>query len=284
MTALVELVDTHTHIQMRQFNADRAAVARAALAAGVTRMVVPGTDVATSRDALALARAFPSHIFAAAGTHPHDADGFDAAELAATRALASEPEVVAIGEIGLDFYRNLSPRADQFEAIIAQIGLARELDLPIILHNRDSHAEMIATLKAHAVGVRGVFHCFIGDRQMARDALDLGYYLSFAGPVTYPKNTELMDVAAWAPLERILVETDAPYLTPTPYRGKRNEPRHVALTARHIAGLRSMPFEELAAATSRNAAALFGLPDPPPVAADISGSLNQSEAPAAPAD
>jgi TatD DNase family protein len=277
MTALVDLVDTHTHIQMRQFHVDRAAVARAALAAGVTRMVVPGTDVATSRDALALARDFPGHIFATAGTHPHDADGFDAAALAETRALAGEPEVVAIGEIGLDFYRNLSPRDAQFDAIIQQIGLARELDLPVILHNRDSHTEMIATLKAHAGGVRGVFHCFTGDRQMARDALDLGFYLSFAGPVTYPKNTELMDVAAWAPLERILVETDAPYLTPTPYRGQRNEPRYVALTARHIAELRGLEFAELAAATSRNAAALFSLPDPP-------DPSTTSEAPGAPAD
>ena len=280
MTALGDLVDTHTHVQMRQFNADRAAVVRAALADGVTRMVVPGTDVATSRDALTLARAFPGQVFAAAGTHPHDADGFDAQALAGTRALAREPEVVAIGEIGLDFYRNLSPRAAQFEAIIQQIGLARELDLPIILHNRDSHAEMIETLKAHARGARGVFHCFIGDRQMARDALDLGYYLSFAGPVTYPKNTELMDVAAWAPLDRILVETDAPYLTPAPYRGKRNEPRHVALTARHIAGLRKIAFEELAEATSSNAATLFRLPDAP----STPDPANPSEAPAAPAD
>lgn len=282
MTALGDLVDTHTHVQMRQFNADRGAVVRAALAQGVTRMVVPGTDVATSRDALTLARAFPGQVFAAAGTHPHDADGFDARALAETRALAREPEVVAIGEIGLDFYRNLSPREAQFEAIIKQIGLARELDLPIILHNRDSHAEMIATLKEHALGVRGVFHCFIGGRDMARDALDLGYYLSFAGPVTYPKNTELMDVAAWAPLDRILVETDAPYLTPTPYRSQRNEPRHVALTARHIASLRAMAFEDLAEATSRNAAALFRLPDLPPNKSDKSDP--SSEAPSAPAD
>lgn len=258
---MTALVDTHTHVQMRQFSADRAAVVRAALADGVTRMVVPGTDVATSRDALALAREWPGHIFAAAGTHPHDASGFDAAALDESRALAGEPEVVAIGEIGLDFYRNLSPREAQFDAIIQQIGLARELDLPIILHNRDSHAEMVATLQAHAQGIRGVFHCFIGDRQMARDALDLGFYLSFAGPVTYPKNAELMDVAAWAPLDRILVETDAPYLTPTPYRGQRNEPRHVALTARHVTGLRGISFEELAEATSQNAAALFRLPE-----------------------
>jgi TatD DNase family protein len=220
-------------------------------------------DVATSRDALALARDWPGHVFAAAGTHPHDASTLTAEALDALRALAQEPEVVAIGEIGLDYYRDLSPRDVQREAIARQIALAREVDLPIILHNRESHADMIALLTAHARGLRGVFHCFIGDRQMARDALDLGFYLSFAGVVTYPKNTELADVAAWAPLDRILVETDAPYLSPQPFRGKRNEPRHVALTARHIASLRGMPFEELAEATSRNAAALFRLPDAP---------------------
>lgn len=256
------LVDTHTHIQMRQFKSDQADVARRALAEGVTRMVVPGVDVPTSRDAVILARAWPGHIFAAAGTHPHDAETLTDAAFAELRALAAEPEVVAIGEIGLDFYRNLAPREAQFAAITRQITLAREVDLPIILHNRDSHPEMIATLKAHG-GVRGVFHCFIGDRQMARDALDLGFYLSFAGPVTYPRNTELMDVATWAPLDRILVETDAPYLTPVPYRGKRNEPSYVALTARHIAGLRNIPFEEFAEAASRNAAALFRLPAAP---------------------
>ena len=257
------LVDTHTHVQMRQFAADRAAVIRAALADGVTRMVVPGVDVPTSRDALALAREWPGHIFAAAGTHPHDASTLTGEALADLRALAQEPEVVAVGEIGLDYYRDLSPRDVQREAITHQFDLAREVDKPIILHNRESHADMIALLKAHAQGLRGVFHCFIGDRQMARDALDLGFYLSFAGPVTYPKNTELADVAAWAPLDRILVETDAPYLTPQPYRGKRNEPRHVALTARYIAGLRGLCFEDLAEATSRNAATLFHLPVAP---------------------
>jgi TatD DNase family protein len=260
---MAALVDTHTHIQMRQFKGDGAAVIRQALEDGVTRMVVPGVDVPTSRDAMTLARAWPGHIFAAAGTHPHDATTLTDEAFTELRTLAAEPEIVAIGEIGLDFYRNLSPRATQFEAITRQIALARELDLPIILHNRESHAEMIETLTAHAQGVRGVFHCFIGDRQMARDALDLGFYLSFAGPVTYPKNAELMDVAAWAPLDRILVETDAPYLTPVPFRGQRNEPRHVALTARHIAKLRDISFEELAEATSHNAAALFRLSDPP---------------------
>ncbi|HEY7834856.1 MAG TPA: TatD family hydrolase, partial [Ktedonobacterales bacterium] len=162
------LVDSHAHVQMRQFAQDRAAVIAAAFAAGVGQMVVPGTDVATSRDAIALAAAYPGRLFAAVGTHPHDASTLDAAALEAERMLARGPGVVAIGEIGLDFYRDLSPRDIQRTALIAQLELARELDLPVILHNRESHADMIALLRAHGQGTRGVFHCFIGDRAMAR--------------------------------------------------------------------------------------------------------------------
>jgi TatD DNase family protein len=253
------LVDTHAHVQVRQFERDRAGVIEAAFADGVSPMIVPGIELESSRAAVALAAAYPGRVFAGVGTHPHDATTLTPDVIAAQRELAREPGVVAIGEIGLDFYRKLSPRDVQIEALVVQIGLARELDLPIILHNRESHAEMIAQLRAHAAGVRGVFHCFIGDQAMAQDALDLGFYLSFAGPVTYPKNAELADVAAWAPLDRILVETDSPYLAPQPFRGKRNEPRHVALVAKRIAELRGMPFEELAAATTRNAETLFQL-------------------------
>lgn len=269
------LTDTHAHVQMRQFASDRDAVIAAAFAAGVARMVVPGVDVETSRAAVTLAARYPDRLFAAAGTHPHDATTLDAAALDAQRALAHSGSVVAIGEIGLDFYRNLSPRAVQIEALVAQLSLAREVDLPVILHNRESHAEMVEALQTYGQGVRGVFHCFIGDRAMARDALDLGFWLSFAGPVTYPKNTELADVAAWAPLDRIVVETDCPYLTPQPLRGKRNEPRHVALTARFIAESRGMAFEDFARATSTNAAVLFGLSDLPAPAASLSPSSQE---------
>jgi TatD DNase family protein len=258
--ALSVLIDSHAHVQMRQFAADRDQVLAAAFADGVGRLIVPGVDVETSRDALALAARYPGHVFAAVGTHPHDASTLTPEALAEQRTLASAPAVVAIGEIGLDFYRDLSPRDVQHDTLIAQLGLARELNLPVILHNRDSHAELVATLRAHGQGVRGVFHCFIGDVAMARDALDLGYFLSFAGPVTFPKNTELAEVAAWAPAERILVETDSPYLAPPPYRGKRNEPRHVALVAARIAALRGISPAELAEQTTRNATELFQLP------------------------
>lgn len=257
------LVDSHAHVQMRQFNADRASVIQAAFDAGVTRMVTPGVDVETSRMAINLAERYPGHIFAAVGTHPHDATTLTDEALVQQRELARSPHVVAIGEIGLDYYRDLSPRETQRDAITRQFALARELDLPVILHNRESHADMVALLRAEGQGLRGVFHCFIGDQSMARDALDLGFYLSFAGPVTFPKNTELAEVAAWAPLDRLLVETDCPYLTPTPFRGQRNEPRHVAQVARRIADLRGLTLDQMAEATSRNAATLFRLPSPP---------------------
>lgn len=254
------LVDTHAHLQTSRFDSDRAAVIAAAFADGVGRLVVPGVDVESSRAAITLAAGYPGRVFAAVGTHPHDAHTLDAAALEAERELARSPEVVAIGEIGLDFYRDLSPRDEQRAALVAQLTLARDLGLPVILHNRDSHTELVALLRSHGEGVGGVFHCFIGNQAMARDALDLGFYLSFAGPLTYPRNTELAEVAAWAPLDRLLVETDSPYLAPQPFRGKRNEPRHVTVTARRLAELRGLSYEEVAQVTTRNAAALFHLP------------------------
>ena len=254
------LVDSHAHVQMPQFDGDREQVVAAAFADGVGQLVAPGVDVATSRAAIALAAAHSGRIFAAVGTHPHDAETLTDEALAEERTLAQSPGVVAIGEIGLDYYRDLSPREVQREALIRQFALARELDLPIILHNRESHADLISLLRSHGQGLRGVFHCFIGDVNMARDALDLGFYLSFAGPLTFPRNVELGEVAAWAPLDRTLVETDCPYLTPPPYRGKRNEPRHVALVARRLAELRNAPLAEIAEATTRNATTLFHLP------------------------
>lgn len=253
------LVDSHTHVQVDQFAQDREQVIAAAFAGGVTRMVVPGTDLESSRAAQALATAYPGHIAAAVGTHPHDALSFTPETLTAERMLAGAPHVVAIGEIGLDYYRGLAPRTTQREVLLAQLALARAVDLPVILHNRESHADLVALLRSDGAGLRGVFHCFIGDQRMARDALDLGFYLSFAGPLTYPRNTELREVATWVPLERVLIETDSPYLAPPPFRGQRNEPRHVALVARQLAEVRGLPPERIAAITSANADTLFRL-------------------------
>ncbi len=254
------LVDTHAHVDARQFASDREAVIAAALEAGVGMLVDAGCDLPSSRAAVELAVQHPGHVFAAVGIHPHDASSYTDEALAELRALAGQPGVVAIGETGLDYYRMLSPREQQLRSLEQQLALARALDLPIILHNRDSHADLMAMLREHAEGLRGVFHCFSGDRQMAEECLAFaGFYLSFAGPLTYRANTALAEVAANAPLERVLVETDCPYLTPHPFRGRRNEPKHVALVAAKLAELRGLPLEAIAQITTRNARALFGL-------------------------
>lgn len=254
------LVDSHSHVDARQFANDREAVIAAAAEAGIGMLVDPGCDLPSSHAAVDLAAQHPGYIFAAVGIHPHDASSYTDEALAELRALAGKPGVVAIGETGLDYFRMLSTREQQLRSLERQLALARELDLPIILHNRDSHADLMSLLREHAQGLRGVFHCFSGDRQMAEDCLAFaGFYLSFAGPLTYRANTALAEVAAWAPLERVLVETDSPYLTPHPFRGRRNEPKHVALVAAKLAELRGLPLEEIGEITTRNARALFGL-------------------------
>lgn len=254
------LVDTHSHVDARQFEADREAVIQAALGAGVGMLVDAGCDLPSSRVAVDLAAQHPGQVFAAVGIHPHDASTYSDEALAELRHLARRPDVVAIGETGLDYYRMHSTREQQLHSLEQQLALARALGLPVILHNRDSHEDLMATLREHAHGLRGVFHCFSGDRKMAEECLAFeGFYLSFAGPLTYRANTALQEVAAWAPLDRVLVETDCPYLTPHPFRGRRNEPKHVTLTAAKLAELRGLSNEEIAEITTRNARALFGL-------------------------
>ncbi len=255
------ITDTHTHIQMPQFDKDRAEVIANALKHDVSRMICPGTDIPTSVAAIELAQQHPEHIFAAAGVHPHDTSGFSDASISELRRLAQNTQVVAIGEIGLDFYRNFSPADDQIRAFTAQVALAKELATPIIIHSREAHRQIMDILQPYG-SVRGVMHCFIGDKAMAEEALALGLYISIAGPVTYPANTTLADVAAWVPADRLLIETDAPYLSPHPMRRDRNEPAKVLRTAQKIAELRGISLEEIAAITTANAAALFRLPEP----------------------
>jgi TatD DNase family protein len=255
------LVDSHAHLEDPAFAGQYDPLVQRALAAGVGRMITVGTDLATSRQAVAAA-ARQAAVFAAVGVHPHAAGQLDADWLAELRRLAGEPKVVAIGEIGLDFYHDLSPRPAQQAAFAAQLALASELALPVIVHDREAHAETMATLRQFAAGqpgTRGVLHCFSGDEGMAREAIDLGFYISFAGPLTYAKAGRLPHLAVVLPLERLLVETDCPYLTPAPLRGKRNEPANVALVAAKLAQLRGLSESEVAAATTANAARLFGL-------------------------
>ena len=254
------LVDSHAHIDTSRFDIDRTAVIQAAFASGVTRIVDPGCDLASSQAALALAKAYPDAIFAGVGTHPHEATTYSAEVEQQYRAMAQEAEVVAIGEFGLDYFRMLSPRETQREVFCAHLKLARECGLPCIIHVRDAHEDVMELLHAHGRGLRGVFHCFSGTVAQAEECLELaGFVLSFAGPLTREGN-QLPEVARMAPLSRILVETDSPYLVPKPLRAKRNEPLFVKHTASKLAELRGMTLEEIAQATTANAERLFGLP------------------------
>src|SRR5437764_11098446 len=222
-------------------------------------MIDPGVDLASSRAALALAQAHPGVVFAGVGVHPHDATTYSDEVGAQLREMAQAPEVVAIGEFGLDYFRMLSPRDVQRAVFCAHLELARECDLPCIIHVRDSHDDVIELLRAHGKGLRGVFHCFSVDVQQAEECLAFdGFMLSFAGPLTRQGNA-LPEVARVAPLERILIETDSPYLVPQPLRARRNEPLFVKHVAEKLAEIRGMTFEEIAQATSANAVRLFVL-------------------------
>lgn len=265
-SAAGELIDTHAHLHDHAFDEDREAALARGRAAGLAAVVTVGTDLAESAAAAALARA-QDDVYAVVGLHPHHAAAWDEAARAAIAALAGGPEVVAIGEIGLDFYRNLSPAAAQRRAFAAQLALAAELDLPVVIHSRDAHAETSSTLAAWAAGrprgaPLGVVHCFSGDAELALRYVAMGFVISIAGPVTYPKNEPLRDAARAAPDDWIVVETDSPYLAPQGRRGRRNEPAYVAETARCVAALRGVApaaFAEQASATARR---LFRLPAP----------------------
>ncbi|MGQ9513351.1 TatD family hydrolase [Thermodesulfitimonas sp.] len=253
-----ELTDTHCHLDDERYKADRAAVIERARAAGVTRLVTVGYDLASSRRAGELAAALPG-VYAVVGVHPHDAAGVPLNYLEELRRLARAPRVVAIGEIGLDFYRDLSPRSVQREVFVAQLHLARELGLPVVIHCREAHGEVYEILRREAVGISGVMHCFSGGWEEAKRFLALGFYLSIAGPVTFTGARRPVEVVRQMPLERLLLETDAPYLPPVPHRGKRNEPAYLIYTAQKVAAIRGISLEELAAATTANAVRLFGL-------------------------
>jgi TatD DNase family protein len=253
------LVDTHAHLDDRQFDDDRAEAIERSFAAGVRRIITVGTDLNSSRAAVALAQQCDS-IYAAVGVHPHDAAQVGPDSLQKLLQYAGNERVVAIGEIGLDFYRNLSPHHRQKEVFVAQLELARQADKPVIIHDRDAHAETTAILRQQGKSWRGVLHCFSGDREMALAVIQMGFYISFAGPVTFDNARRLQELARELPLERMLIETDCPYLAPQPRRGQRNEPAYVRWVAEKIASLRGIPLERVAEVTTENARQLFGLP------------------------
>jgi TatD DNase family protein len=255
--SLPELFDTHAHLHFPEFAEDLDAVLQRARAAGVARLLTIGTDVPTSEAAIALA-AREARVWAAVGIHPHDAEAADETALAAIERLAGAPGVVAIGEIGLDFFRNLSPRDTQERVLRRFVALARRLRKPVVVHCRDAHAETLAILGEERVAeVGGIMHCFSGDVEIARRCLDLGLLISLAGPVTYPNARALPEVARFVPIDRLVVETDCPFLPPQGYRGKRNEPAYLALTAARVAELRGEPLHDLARRTTDNARRLF---------------------------
>jgi TatD DNase family protein len=256
----MQLVDTHCHLDDNAFNKDRGDVIARAVEAGVSRIVVPGTDAASSRAAVELAAAHPP-VYAAAGIHPNNAAGFRENHLEAIEAAARADKVVAIGEIGLDYYREYTPHATQRSAFEAQLALAVDLKLPVIIHNRESSDDLLDILArwAHLLpSPPGVMHAFSAGPEMAERALELGFFLGLAGPITYKKADRLREVAACAPADRIVVETDAPYLTPHPHRGKRNEPAYVRHTAERLATVRNTTLKQIAKCTTANANALFG--------------------------
>lgn len=254
------LVDTHCHLDPQYFPEGPDEVIARAAAAGVCGLVVIGVgrDSAPARQAVELARRWPERIGATVGVHPHDAAGLDDDMYAELASLAEEPEVVAIGEIGLDYHYDHSPRETQREVFARFVHLARERRKPIVVHTRSAPADTLAVLESEgARDVGGVIHCFSEDRAFAERALDLGFDVSFSGIVTFKGAAAVHEVARWAPLDRVLVETDSPYLAPVPLRGKPCEPAFVVHTARRVAELRQMPFEALCEATTDNAERRF---------------------------
>ena len=253
------LIDTHAHLDDKRFADDLDRVLERATRADVRRIITIGADLESSRAAAALAREHPM-MSASVGIHPHDADTADDDAMASLRELAGGPKVVAVGETGLDYYRDLSPRQAQHEAFRRQIELALECDLPVIVHNRDASEDCLGILESyHGRGLRGVAHCFSADAAALERFLALGFHISFTGNVTYPKNHALREVARRVPRDRLMVETDCPYMTPQPVRGKRNEPAYVRYMLYELAGLLGVPGPELAEITSGNAKRLFGV-------------------------
>jgi TatD DNase family protein len=251
------LIDSHAHLTDERLAGEAAAVVERARAAGVHRVVTIGTGVEGSRAAAALAAILPG-VFAAVGIHPHTAHEATESALADIEALAREPDVVAVGETGLDYYYDNSPREAQHDSFLRHLDLGRRLGLPVIVHTRDADADTAAILRQAAGGTRGVLHCFTGGRALMETALDLGWYISFAGMITFPKYADA-DLVRAVPSDRILVETDSPYLAPLPFRGKRNEPAHVVHVAAAAAAMRGEDVEEFARATVRNTERLYGL-------------------------
>ena len=251
------LFDTHAHDYAEQFDPDRDEVLSALPAANVGLVLCPGCDLESSRQSIALAEQYP-FLYAAAGVHPEDALGLPDDWLEQVEAMTHHPKVKAVGEIGLDYYWQEVPRDLQKEVFRAQLALAQRLDMPVIVHDREAHGDSLAIVKEFP-GVRGVFHCYSGSVEDAKTLIKLGWHLSFTGTITFKNARKAPEVIAAVPLDRIMVETDAPYMAPTPYRGKRCDSRYVYRMAETIAQIKGLTTQEVEEATTENGKRLFGI-------------------------
>ena len=256
----MELIDSHAHLDCEKFDADRAAVIERAMENGVVKIVTMGDNLASSERSVALAEAFDP-VYAAVGIHPEEAQPMTAADDDRLAAWAAQEKVVAIGEIGLDYYweKDEEKRALQRAIFVRQLDLARQLKMPVCIHDREAHGDMMKLLKAEGRGLRGVLHCYSGSWEMAAELLKGEWYFGIDGPLTYKNAAKLPEIVQRLPAERILVETDSPYLSPMPFRGKRNEPAHVLYVAKKAAELRGESLEAFARATRENTRDLYGI-------------------------
>jgi TatD DNase family protein len=255
------LIDSHAHIQSVEYAGEIDAVVARARQAGVEKIIVVGGagELSSNGAAVALAESH-ANLYATVGMHPHDAKDVAGEDIQKLRELARHSKVIAVGETGLDYYYDHSPRDVQRRVFARFIHLARETSLPIVVHERDAASDAAELLRSEGSGsLRGVIHCFTGDKEAARAYLDLGFYLSFSGIITFKNADALRQVVFEAPLERILVETDSPYLTPVPYRGRRNEPAYVRFVAQTIAEVKAISFEDVARITTESVRSLFGI-------------------------
>lgn len=252
------LIDSHVHLNNEQFDLDREYLIKNLKNNGIELVVNVGADLKSSIESVELAKEY-ENIYATVGVHPHSAKDLTDDMLEELKDLTKEKKVVAIGEIGLDYHYDNSPRDIQRKWFKKQIQLAKELDLPIVVHSREADQDTLDILKEESKGLKAIIHCFSSDRAMMKEYIDLGFYISLAGPTTFKKTDELKEVAKEIPIEKLLVETDCPYLAPHPYRGKRNEPMFVKHTAELIAKLRGMTLEDLALQTNKNTKSIFAI-------------------------
>jgi len=252
------LIDTHAHLDFDRFDADRDDVIYRAKEANVAGIINIGIDLATTKKSIEIASS-RTNVFSTGGIHPHDVAEATDDQVLELKELIKDEKIVAIGEVGLDFYRNISPADVQRRYFRMFLNWAEEFDLPLVIHTRDASEDIISIIQdRHKTGWKGVFHCFSGDERMADKILEMGFYISFTGNITY-KNSQSADVMKYVPIQRLLLETDCPFLSPEPHRGKRNEPAYVRFVAQKIAEEKSLSFDQVATITTENACRLFNI-------------------------